>query len=145
MVCAWKAGSCSMGPLHLRLASRGPQHPPPPCLPESWPGFVDGGQEQLPQAAPVQTVSWMLVGLHALAFMPSPLPTRYLRDFCYLFRFLVIYCDWQVLDLMKGGAGRVETSWGQGLPDLTKSESASTLPASGTFLIFQEVLAGRTL
>lgn len=93
-----------------------PSHPPPPCLPESWPGFVDGGQEQLPQAAPVQTVSWMLVGLHALAFMPSPLPTRYLRDFCYLFRFLVIYCDWQVLDLMKGGAGRVETSWGQGLP-----------------------------
>lgn len=123
-----------------------PSHAPPPQA------FLSHGQDlwmvarnSFPQAALVQAVSWMLVGLHALAFMPSPLPTTYLRDFCYLFRFLVIYCDWQVLDLMKGGAGRVETSWGQGLPDLTKSESASTLPASGTFLIFQEVLAGRTL
>ena len=25
-----------------------PSHAPPPSLPESWPGFVDGGQEQLP-------------------------------------------------------------------------------------------------
>lgn len=82
----------------------------------------------------------------ALAFLPPPLITQFLGDFAIYSDCRIFIVDCQVLGLgVRVGAGKVERIWKHGLPDFQRSDSASSPPASGTFLVLQHILAGSAL
>lgn len=152
VVWIWKAGRYSKRP----PPQTGQQWPfCPQSLPES--GSQDfvlpsrarlwGPGGAVPKWLLYQAVPWMLLGLYALAFLPPPLPTYSTWEIflLYLFRLLVIYCRLASAWFGDEGWGWESIQAVGGLPDLPRSESASSPPVCGTFLVFQPVLAGRAL
>ena len=106
------------------------------------PGTSHAGVRE--EAAPCQAVLWMLLGLCMLPFF-FLFPHSIWEIFALYSDSWLFIAGWQVLGLeMKGKAGKEEAGWRHGLPDLP-DQAASSLPASGTFLVFQEVLAGGAL
>lgn len=153
VVWIWKLGDAARGSAAPQTGQQWPFCPQ--SLPES--GSQDfaplsqarlwGPGRAVPQWLLDQAVPWTLLGLYALAFLPPPLPTHRTWEIflLYLFRLLVIYCRLASAWFEDEGRGWEGIKAAGGLPDLPGSESASCPPASGTFLIFQQVLAGGPL
>ena len=97
------------------------------------------------EAAPCQAVLWMLLGLGMLPFF-FLFPHSIWEIFALYSDSWLFIAGWQVLGLeMKGKAGKEEAGWRDMVFLTFQSQSTSSLPASGTFLVFQEVLAGGAL
>lgn len=98
------------------------------------------------QVAPLPGCALGASGTSCTCLFASFPNTRYLGDFYYLFRLLVIYCR-----LASAGLG--DKGWGwEGRKELeTRSDLPSKVrvgippPASGTFLVFQQVLSTKAL